>query len=59
MADNLDYKSILKSLDYYYSEKMNEWELEFMESMMTGDWKFTEKQKDKIIELNRKYRCQR
>jgi hypothetical protein len=54
----LNYKAIVKSLCELYSEKFNEWECEFMKSMLLKD-DFTSVMQEKIIQINKKYRSQR
>lgn len=55
----LDYQSIIKNIVNYSQEKLNDWEIDFISSVY--DWhvlksgKLSEKQKENIVKINRKY----
>ncbi|GEM_PF-4244840 len=54
----INHHAIVESLIELYSEKFNNWESDFLNNMLTQE-SYSDKMKDKIIELNRKYRSKR
>jgi len=54
----INYKAIVESLSELYSDKFNDWESDFINAMMFKET-FTDKMKEKIIQINRKYRARR
>lgn len=57
----INYEAIVEALCEGYSDKFNEWESSFMESMrLWRDYsKLSDSQKEKIRQINRKYRVHR
>jgi len=58
MKVELNYSKIVESLCEQYSDEFNDWESEFMGSMLKKET-FTEAMQEKIIQINRKYRARR
>lgn len=55
MNSELDYKSILIRLWKYYGGNMNDWENEFVDNLVDYKYEFSDRQKEIILKLNRKY----
>ncbi len=62
-TDDLNYKNIINNIVKLSQEQLNDWELDFISSVY--DWhilqekNLSDKQKEIIIKINRKYICQR
>ena len=54
-----NYLSIVESLWKLYGDKMTDWENGFIDNMMSWKGEFTERQKEIILDINRKYRVRR
>lgn len=55
MNAKIDYNRIVIRLFSCYGEKLNDWETEFVDNMMSWTGDFTEAQKETIIKMSRKY----
>lgn len=58
-----NYKNIIENIIKLSQEKLNDWELDFISSVyewhVLQERNLSDKQKEHIIKLNRKYICQR
>ena len=58
-----NYKNIIENIIKLSQDKLNDWELDFISSVyewhVLQERNLSEKQKEHIIKLNRKYICQR
>jgi len=54
-----NYGSIVNSLWKLYGERMTDWESGFIDDMMNWKGEFTDRQKETILSINRKYRVKR
>lgn len=54
-----NYQAIVESLWKLYGDKMTDWENGFIDNMMSWKSDYTEKQKEIILDINRKYRVRR
>jgi hypothetical protein len=51
----INYRSILETIWLHYGNKLNDWETNFIDNLMSWTGNFSESQKENIIKLNRKY----
>lgn len=58
-----NYKNIIENIVKLSQDKLNDWELEFISSVyewhILQERNLSDKQKEHIIKINRKYICQR
>ena len=54
-----NYNQISHNIWSHYHEKLNEWEEKFIWDMLSQVYDYTEKQKETILNINRKYLAQR
>ena len=52
---NYDFDAIIERIIKLKSDELNDWESGFMDSVFNQDWELTENQKDKILQIHRKY----
>ena len=63
MAKELNYENIINNIVKLAQDKLNQWEFDFIVNVY--DWHIqqgnglSEKQKETIVKINRKYICQR
>lgn len=50
-----DFRNILQNIIDLKSDELNDWESDFVNSLFVQSWPLTDKQKDIILKLNRKY----
>jgi len=50
-----DFDAIIERIINLKSDELNEWESDFMNSVYTQDYELTENQKNKILQIHRKY----
>lgn len=54
-----NYQSIVNSLWRFFGDKMSDWENGFIDNLISWKGEFTERQKEIILNINRKYRVKR
>jgi len=54
-----DYNQICQNIWLHYKDKLTEWEEQFIYDMLSQLYDYTEKQKETILRINRKYLAQR
>jgi len=55
MPEIINYGNIAWTIYNHYSEKLTDWEAGFIEDITNQTYEFTDKQKEVILKLNRKY----
>lgn len=55
----INYRSILETIWTHYGDKLNDWETNFVDNLMSWTGNYSEAQKENIIKLNRKYVAKR
>jgi hypothetical protein len=52
---DINYNNIVYNIWNHYGDKLTEWETDFMDSIMNQNGRFSEKQKEVILKMNKKY----
>jgi len=55
----IHYSNIAWTIHNHYGEKLTDWEANFIEDVTNQNYDFTDKQKEVILKLNRKYMVRR
>jgi hypothetical protein len=56
---NINYPGIVDNIIEFCSDKLNDWESNFINNLNEWKGEYTEKQQAMILKINRKYLCRR